>query len=97
VRRFQTGEWDSSLKQLETLWSDPATPTYAQKADAVTKLVGAGILPVEQAWEDLGYSSAQQGRMQQMRTDALTRAADGDLAALLGPKPAPTPVPVLSG
>lgn len=101
VHRFQVGEWDPSLAQLETLWNDPATPTYAQKADAVTKLVGAGILPVEQAWEDLGYSTAQQARMRQMRQDALNRAADGDLAALVGPKPdpalpGPAPVPELT-
>jgi len=93
VRRFQTGEWDPTLDQVETLWADPATPTYAQKADAVVKLHGAGILPVEQAWEDLGYSSAQQARMQQMRTDALNRAIDGDLAALVGPKPPPPQLP----
>ncbi|MFE6866018.1 phage portal protein [Kitasatospora sp. NPDC057692] len=87
VRRFQTGEWDPRLLELETLWANPATPTYAQKADAVTKLVGAGILPIEQAWEDLGYSSAQQARMRQMQADALDRSMGGDLAALLGPKP----------
>lgn len=88
VRRFQESDWDPSLRQLETLWADPATPTYAQKADAVTKLVAAGILPIEQAWEDLGYSSAQQARMKQMQSDALDRALGGDLAgALTGPKP----------
>jgi hypothetical protein len=91
VHRFQTGDWDPTLLQLETLWADPATPTYAQKADAVTKLHAAGILPTEQAWEDLGYSSAQQARMKQMQSDALDRALGGDLAAgLVGPKPLPT-------
>lgn len=97
VRRFQTGDWDPALMQMETLWADPATPTYAQKADAVTKLHAAGILPTEQAWEDLGYSSAQQARMRQMQSDALDRALGGDLAALVGPKPPapedPAPAP----
>jgi SPP1 Gp6-like portal protein len=99
VNRFQTGEWDPTLMELETLWTDPATPTYAQKADAVTKLHGVGILPTEQAREDLGYSSAQRARMRQMDEDALNRAASGDLAALLGPKPAPVqpPAPVPGG
>ncbi|MFD5916183.1 phage portal protein [Kitasatospora sp. NPDC058201] len=97
VRRFQTGGWDPALLQLETLWANPATPTYAQKADAATKLVGAGILPIEQAWEDLGYSSAQQARMRQMQADALTRSMGGDLAALIGPKPGPEVDPVPGG
>lgn len=89
VRRFQTGEWDPDLMELETLWSDPATPTYAQKADAVTKLHGAGLLPTEQAWEDLGYSSAQQGRMRQMLDDQNTRALGNEFSALIGAKQPP--------
>lgn len=100
VNRFQTKDWNPALMELETLWTDPATPTYAQKADAVTKLHSVGLLPTEQAREDLGYSSAQRARMRQMDEDALNRAASGDLAALLGPKQpaAPAqPAPVPSG
>lgn len=94
VRRLQTGgDVDPVLMELETLWSDPATPTYAQKADAVTKLHSVNLLPTEQAWEDLGYSSAQQARMRQMQQDALERVTTGDLAALTGPKPVMEPVP----
>src|SRR6185312_627312 len=109
VRRFQTGEWDPALDQLETLWSDPATPTYAQKADAVVKLRAAGILPLEQTWEDLGYSSAQQGRMKRMLDEESTRALGNEFSALVGaqhpaavdavpaasaPEQVPTPGPV---
>jgi len=106
VRRFQTGEWDPTLDQLETLWSDPATPTYAQKADAVVKLRAAGILPLEQTWEDLGYSSAQQGRMKRMLDEESTRALGNEFSALVGAQrqtansdvppveSAPTPVPM---
>lgn len=60
---------DIELKRIETLWSDPATPTVAQKADAIVKLVqakdgqGRSILPIEQAREDLGYSQQAQDRM----------------------------------
>lgn len=56
-------------RQIETLWRDPSTPTIAQKADAITKLVsakdgqGRSVLPVQQAREDLGYTATQQGRM----------------------------------
>lgn len=71
VRRFQEGEWDPRMRQLETLWRDPATPTVAQKADATVKLVQAGVLPVESAWEDLGYSAARRQRLRSQRTDEL--------------------------
>lgn len=105
VRRFQTGEWDPDLMELETLWGDPATPTYAQKADAAVKLKAATILPTEQTWEDLGYSSAQQGRMRQMFADERSNALGPEFSALIGaprqpqpsgaPAPAPEPVPAV--
>lgn len=69
-------------QRMETLWRDAATPTYAQKADAVTKLYAAGLLPREQAWEDMGYSAAQIARMQAMDDAALTRMTAADLHAL---------------
>ena len=67
VRRIQTGSWDPRLLQLETQWRDPSTPTKAQAADAVVKLVGQGILPVPAAWEDLGYSETRQQNLKRMR------------------------------
>ncbi|MFE3220250.1 phage portal protein [Streptomyces antimycoticus] len=54
---------------METVWRDAATPTVAARADAVTKLVAAGILPVEAAWEQLGYSPQYRARLRAM-TDA---------------------------
>lgn len=57
--------------RLETVWRDPATPTFAAKADAVVKLVSANtasgeqLLPNEQARIELGYSVEQR---RQMRT-----------------------------
>ena len=89
ILRVRDGAWDPRALSLETLWRDPATPTYAQKADAVTKLVQTGILPVEQAREDLGYTAVQRERMRHMDSDALNRAMGGDLAAEYGPKPTP--------
>ena len=74
VRRIIDGDWNPDLTQLETLWRDPATPTRAQQADAAVKLVGAGILPVEAAWEDMGYSAARRTKLKALR-DA-ERAAD---------------------
>jgi hypothetical protein len=67
VVRFQTGRFDPEMTRLETLWRDPSTPTRAQAADATVKLVQAGILPVEAAWEDLGYSAARRTRLRDLR------------------------------
>lgn len=50
--------------RMETIWRDPATPTVAQKADAAVKLFGAGVVPLRQVREDLGYSAEQIERME---------------------------------
>ncbi|PPK63514.1 phage portal protein [Actinokineospora auranticolor] len=70
------GSIPAHAARLESIWRDPATPTYAAKADAVAKLVAAGILPVAVAWEELGYSAEQRRKL---------AAASGDdpLARLL--------------
>lgn len=79
VKRIQTGEWDDTLRELETIWRDPATPTRAQQADAAVKLVQANILPVEAAWEEMGYSQNRISQLKRMReaqlaaTDVLAR------------------------
>lgn len=86
VLRVRDGAWDPRAVSLETLWRDPSTPTFAQKADAVVKLKAEGIVPTEQAREDLGYTAVQRARMRQMDSDALDRAIGGDLAAAFGPK-----------
>lgn len=97
-RRIQTGDWDSRLRQMSTKWRNAATPTRAQTADATTKLVGQNIIPVEAAWEDLGYSPARRAKLREMRErdqaldplGALSRrAGQGQPAA----DPAPTPEP----
>lgn len=80
VRRFTSdGESDPRFDALETLWRDPSTPTEAQKADAVTKLVQIGVLPIEAAWEELGYSSQRIARLKQMRQNQ----TDSDLLGTL--------------
>jgi hypothetical protein len=72
------GRFDPRLNRLETVWKDPESRTVAQSADAALKLVQGGLVPVEQALEDLGYSPSQIDRMKQMRrAEALDRAALG--------------------
>jgi hypothetical protein len=95
VRRIIDGSWNPDLARMETLWANPETPTEAQRADAVTKLVGAGILPIEAAWEELGYSATRRKQLKQMRdgdllADPLTAAAE---AFRLPPPPDADPVP----
>ncbi len=89
VRRHIDGDWNPDLASMETLWRNPETPTRAQIADAVVKLVGAKILPVEAAWEELGYSATRRVELKRMRdaelaTDPLSAAA----AAFRLPAPA---------
>lgn len=57
------GELSPEARRIETVWRDPATPTFSAKADAVVKLFaargadGRPLLPREAAWEELGYSA----------------------------------------
>lgn len=53
--RFATGDWvDGSRLGVE--WHDPATPTVAQREDALTKRRAAGALSREGYWDELGWS-----------------------------------------
>jgi hypothetical protein len=80
VRRLIDGDWNPDLKQLETQWRDPATPTRAQAADAAVKLHAEGILPTEAVWEDLGYSAV---RREKLREQFQAQRQDPILSALL--------------
>jgi hypothetical protein len=64
-------EVSTDLQRLETIWADPSTPTYASKADAVTKLYanGLGVIPKERARLDLGYTDAEREEMKQWDED----------------------------
>lgn len=84
VRRIQSGEWDPALQRMETKWRNPATPTEAQKADAVVKLHSEGILPTEATWEELGYSPERIGKLRAQRE---AEATDSLISGLLRPQP----------
>lgn len=53
--------------RMEAIWRDPATPTFQAKADAVMKLYagGSGVIPVEQARIDMGYSPEARKNMEE--------------------------------
>jgi len=86
VLRIKTGAWDEEAKTLETVWRDPSTPTVAQVADATVKKVQTGIVPIEQARIDLGYTQQQRDNMLEMDARAksnpdianLARAVNGE-------------------
>lgn len=79
VKLFVDGDIPDEWVELESIWRDASTPTEAQTADAVVKKVQAGILPIEAAWEDLGYSQTRIDSLRSMRekqlreTDVLAR------------------------
>lgn len=53
---------------VQPVWASPETSTPAQAADAASKLVAQGILPVEAALDSLGYSPEQVLEIRSMRT-----------------------------
>lgn len=53
--------------RIETVWRDPATPTYQAKAASVSQLYdrGAGPITLEQARIDMGYTPEQRRQMEE--------------------------------
>lgn len=57
------GKIPDDAYKLESVWRDPSTPTFAAKADGVTKLHAGGIIPTEQARIDMDYTDLQREQM----------------------------------
>lgn len=76
--RFRTGSWTEG-SQIKAEWFDPATPTYAQRADALTKQYagGQGVLSREGTWEEMGWS---EDRMDRERERFANQATEGIFA-----------------
>jgi hypothetical protein len=49
-------------KPLSVEWFNPATPTIAQRADALSKQVAVGALSVEGFWDELDWSEARKAK-----------------------------------
>lgn len=60
------GDVPPDYYRMEAVWRDPATPTYAAKADAAAKLYanGMGPVPRKRTWIDLGYTIAERAEME---------------------------------
>lgn len=95
AHRVMTGKWDDNLRRLETVWRDPSTPTFASKADAVTKLYnsGQGIIPLERARIDMGYSIEERRQMRDWDAEDRQNQGTGLLTALMGDRERPNPAP----
>jgi len=81
-----TGALDDTLRDIESILTDPSTPTYAAKADAAVKLTGGkAIIPVKQARLDMKYTPAELEQMALWDAEEKTEY----LGALLGTDPDP--------
>ena len=90
------GREDAGAARLETVWRDPSTPTYAARADAVTKLYSQGLLPMEAAWEQMGFSPEYRRHLRSLTsTDPSVRYLE--LLQSASQEPAPGPPPVDAG
>ena len=91
------GEIPTEFYRMETIWRDPATPTYAAKADAATKLYanGAGVIPRERARIDMGYTIAERTEMRKWDDEENPMGLLGKMYAPAdtGSRPAPEPQP----
>lgn len=80
------GSIDDTMRQIESILTDPSTPTYAAKADAAVKLVGGkAVIPVKQARIDMEYTPEQLAQMELWDAEEKTEY----LGALLGTSPDP--------
>lgn len=68
VHAVRTGD-DPSKVTVETVWRNPESRTPAQTADAASKLVASGILPISEALASMGYTPEQIARLADARRD----------------------------
>ena len=98
VLRFKTGSWDDRATSIETVWADPSSMTFAQRADGITKLLvakdgqGRSVLTVEQARMDLGYGAIARQRMAD-QDSAAQRAALSAIRDMAESQPQIEPAP----
>lgn len=89
------GEIPREAHRMETLWRDPATPSFAAMADGVVKLAtaktpsGLAVLPLEFARIKLGFSEGERKEMTRMDKENATSV----LADLFGDPTANVNIP----
>ena len=61
------GDSRGRIRSAETIWRDPETQNEAVRTDAVLKQFQAGVIDLETAQEQLGYSPEQVRQMRERR------------------------------
>ena len=61
------GDPRGRIRSAETIWRDPETQNEAVRTDAVLKQFQAGVIDLESAQEQLGYSPEQVRQMRERR------------------------------
>lgn len=77
--RFATGDRVQG-DRVRVDWFDPATPTMAQRMDAIAKAKAQGILSREGAWDELGWSEPRKQREREYFEREQRESADPTLA-----------------
>ena len=79
--QFATAGRKVNGNRVRVDWHDPATPTVAQRMDAVVKARQSGIISREGAWDELGWTEARKARE---RAYFAQEASDPDLQVAMG-------------
>ena len=66
-------------------WHNPATPTIAQRTDAVVKMHQSGLISREGSWDELGWSEARKAKERAyFEAEASDPALERITASLMG-------------
>jgi hypothetical protein len=87
------GDIPPEMFRMESIWRDPSTPTWAARADAAAKAYanGAGPVPRERTWIDMGYSIVERNQMRKwVEEDDKVLGALAGITTPGAPKPAAT-------
>lgn len=84
------GDPRAGFDQAETLWADPESRSEASHVDASLKKKELDV-PVQQLWEDLGYSPQQISRFRGMLAESAFLTELANPAPIPAPAPAPLP------
>ena len=79
--RFATGEWVTG-NRVRVDWFNPATPTVAQREDALAKRRAQGVLSREGYWDELGWSEARKDKERSYFETEMAAEAAVDLSFL---------------
>ncbi|MGW4057768.1 hypothetical protein ACWEGE_05790 [Amycolatopsis sp. NPDC004747] len=91
VLLVRDGSVPEPARWMETVWADAATPTFAQKSDAVVKLYQADkLVPRRMARRTLNFTQAQILDMEREGREDVTRAVY-DPASAYGVEPTAEP------